>query len=59
MDSMYEVWRGLEGPVINPTILRGKMEKSTEKGAVWASPAWALLDRIILHDPAVWIVSRG
>jgi hypothetical protein len=56
---MHKAWRCLEGPVINPSILRDTMRQSAEKGAVWDGPAFALLDRIIMYDPAVWIVKEG
>ncbi len=55
-DQMYEVWRRLEGPVVNPTIVREAMVKSSEHGAVWDTVTWSLLDRVISIDPAVWIV---
>jgi hypothetical protein len=57
--SMYEAWRCLEGPVINPSILRDKMRQSAEEGAGWDAPSLALLDRIIMYDPAVSVVAHG
>jgi hypothetical protein len=57
--SMYEVWQALAGPVINPTMLKEKMQKAAEKGAVWDAPSLALIDKVILHDPAVWIVEQS
>jgi hypothetical protein len=37
-DQMYEVWRLLEGPVINPTLVREMMVKTRDQGAVWDVP---------------------
>jgi len=31
-DQMYEVWRRLEGPVVNPTLVREAMVKSRDQG---------------------------
>jgi hypothetical protein len=55
-DKMYAVWRHLELPVINPTIVRKEMERTTAEGAVWHAAAWSLIDRVISVDPAVWVV---
>jgi hypothetical protein len=54
--GMYEVWRLLEGPVVNPTLVRAEMARSTDKGAAWNNAAWAIVDRVMAHDPAVWVV---
>lgn len=53
-DKMYEVWRMLEGPVINPTMLRDELMKTREAGAVWDPPIYALVDRAIARDPTAW-----
>lgn len=55
--AMRGVHRLLEGPVINPTLLREEMVKSKDIGAVWDLTAWAIVDRVIRDDPAVWITS--
>jgi hypothetical protein len=54
--AMYEVWRCLTGPVINPTMVRDEMIKSKNVGAVWDVPSWALIERVIETDRAVWLV---
>lgn len=54
--TMYEVWRCLTGPVVNPTLVRDEMIKSKNVGAVWDIPAWALIERVIEFDRAVWLV---
>jgi hypothetical protein len=54
--SMFEVWRCLAGPVINPTMVRDEMTKSKSLGAVWDVPSWALIERVIEFDRAVWLV---
>jgi len=54
-DKMYAVWRSLEGPVVNPSMVREEMMKSRDEGAVWPVPAWALIERVIQIDPAVWV----
>jgi hypothetical protein len=53
---MYEVWRCLTGPVVNPTMVRDEMMKSKGLGAVWDTPSWALIERVIESDRAVWLV---
>ncbi len=53
---MYDVWKQLEGPVVNPTLVREAMIKSRDKGAVWDTVSWSLIDRVIAIDPAVWVV---
>ena len=58
-DKMYEVWKLLEGPVVNPARVREVMQKTTEVGAVWDTVSWSLIDKVILSDPAVWIVEPG
>ncbi|MFQ5757756.1 MAG: hypothetical protein ACE5H7_16880 [Acidiferrobacterales bacterium] len=55
-DEMYEVWRRLEGPVVNPTRVREAMVRSTEHGAVWDTITWSLVDKVIAIDPAVWVI---
>jgi hypothetical protein len=55
-DSMYNTWRALSGPVINPTVVRDEMLKSKGDGAVWDVPSWALIDRVIEFDRSVWLV---
>jgi hypothetical protein len=55
-DQMYDVWRLLEGPVVNPTLVREAMIKSRDQGAVWNNVSWSLVDRVIAIDPAVWVV---
>jgi hypothetical protein len=55
-EDMYEVWRRLDGPVVNPSRVRESMAKSTDKGAVWDAISWSLIDRLIAIDPAVWVI---
>ena len=55
-DEMYEVWRRLEGPVVNPSRVREAMVRSAEHGAAWDTPTWSLIDRVIAFDPAVWVI---
>lgn len=55
-DQMYEVWRRLEGPVVNPKLVREAMVRSTDQGAVWDTVSWSLIDRVTAIDPAVWVV---
>lgn len=55
--AMYQVWQLLEGPVVNPTLVRAEMAKSAEIGAGWASLAYSIVDRVIATDAAVWVVS--
>lgn len=55
-ECMYETWRCLSGPVINPSLVREEMLRSKAEGAVWDGPAWSLIDRVIEHDRSVWLV---
>jgi hypothetical protein len=55
-NEMYEVWKLLQGPVVNPTLVREMMAKTRDEGAVWDTPAWSIADRVIQHDPAVWVI---
>lgn len=55
-DQMYEVWRQLEGPVVNTILVREAMIKSRDQGAVWDTVSWSIIDRVIAIDPAVWVV---
>jgi hypothetical protein len=52
---MYMVWKLLEGPVINPTLVREMMVKARDQGAVWDAPTWSVIDRVSQYDRAVWI----
>ena len=55
--AMYDVWRSLEGPVVNPTMVKEAMLKAKEKGAVWDGAAWSIFDRAITIDPAVMVTT--
>jgi hypothetical protein len=57
-NEMYEVWKLLQGPIVNPTLVREVMAKTRDQGAVWDTPAWSIVDRVIQHDPAVWFVQQ-
>jgi hypothetical protein len=57
-DSMYEVWRRLEGPVANPTRIREAMLKSASEGAVWDNVSWSLIDRVAAIDSVIWVVQQ-
>jgi hypothetical protein len=51
--AMHDVWKSLEGPVVNPTMVKESMLKAKEKGALWDGAAWSIIDRAITIDPAV------
>lgn len=53
--NMYNVWRALEGPIVNPSRVRDAMVESSSKGAVWDAATWSLIDRVISIDAAVWV----
>ena len=55
---MYEVWRRMRGPAVNPTLVRDAMVETAKQGAVWDNVSWALVDRFIGIDPAAWVVQR-
>lgn len=52
---MYEVWRRLEPPIINPGRVREAMVRSSEEGAVWDTVTWSVIDRVITYDSAAWL----
>lgn len=54
--EMYKVWKELEGPVVNPTLVKEAMLKSKEHGAAWDSAAYSIIDKVIATDAAVWVV---
>jgi hypothetical protein len=58
-NPMYRVWQLLQGPTVNPTLVREMMVRTRDQGAVWDMPAWSIIDRVIQYDPAVWIVQGG
>ena len=54
--EMYKVWKELEGPIVNPTLVKEAMLKSKHHGAAWDSAAYSIIDKVIATDPAVWVV---
>jgi len=57
--EMHKVWQSLEGPVVNPTLIRELLVKSQDKGAAWEMSVYSLIDRTITVDPAVWVVRQS
>ena len=55
-NQMRQVWLRLKGPLVHPTRVRDAMIESSKEGAVWSNISWALIDRTIACDPAVWVV---
>ncbi|WP_262030164.1 hypothetical protein [Microvirga sp. Mcv34] len=55
-EEMYKVWKALEGPVVNPAMVKEAMVKSKEAGAVWDAPAYSIIEKVIADDPAAWVV---
>jgi hypothetical protein len=53
---MCGVWRRLEGPVVNPTLVCEAMARVAKEGVVWDNFSWSLIDRVIALDPVVWVV---
>lgn len=54
--EMYEVWRLLEGPVVNPMLVGAELARTTRRGARWNSAAWSIVVRAMEHDPLEWVV---
>jgi hypothetical protein len=54
--GMCGVWRRLEGPVVNPTLVCEAMARVAKEGVVWDNFSWSLIDRVIALDPVVWVV---
>lgn len=57
LNAMFDVWRLLAGPVINPAMVKEAMLTSKAKGAVWDGAAWAIIDRAAAIDPAVLVAT--
>jgi hypothetical protein len=55
-DEMVHACETLQGPVINPTMVRAAMHKARDAGAVWDMAAFSLIDSIVARDAAVWVV---
>lgn len=53
--EMQDIYYFLEGPVINPTLVRDKVLAVTEKGARFRPALYALLDLIAKRDPSVFV----
>jgi hypothetical protein len=54
--EMCKVWDELEGPIVNPSMLREALLKSRDKGTVWDTAVFSIVDRAISINPAVWVV---
>ena len=54
--GMSGVWRRLEGPIVNPTLVREAMARVAKVGVVWDSFSWSLIDRAIAVDPVAWVI---
>ncbi|HYZ23765.1 MAG TPA: alpha/beta hydrolase fold domain-containing protein [Rhodopila sp.] len=57
-NEMYEVWRRLIPPTVNPARVKEALVASEKLGAVWRGEVWSLVDQAIALDPAAWIVQR-
>jgi hypothetical protein len=55
--AMDDVWRSLDGPVVNPAMVKVAMSRAAEKGAVWEGAAWSIIDRAIAIDAAVMVTT--
>jgi hypothetical protein len=56
--AMYDVWTFLTPPVVNPTVVRDLLVKTTDLGAGWDTPTWSVVDRAIAADPSVLLVEQ-
>lgn len=55
--KMARVYDLLEGPTINPAMLRKELNSSRDAGAVWPPLVYSIVDRAVSRDPSVWIIS--
>jgi len=55
--KMARVYDLLEGPAVNPTLLRDALGRSREAGATWPSAVFSIVDRAISRDPSVWMIA--
>jgi len=53
--EMSNVYKLLNPPIINPTLVKEALIKTKEKGAVWDTAAYTLVERAIARDPHAWI----
>jgi hypothetical protein len=56
--AMYDVWTFLTPPVVNPSVVRDLLIKTTNLGAGWDIPTWSVVDRAIAADPSVLLVEE-
>jgi hypothetical protein len=56
--AMYDVWTFLAPPVVNPSMVRHLLVKTTDLGAGWDTPTWSVVDRAIAADPSVLLVEQ-
>lgn len=54
-DDMSKVYRLLEPPIVNPTLVKEQLIKTHDKGAVWDTAVYTLVERAIARDPSAWI----
>ena len=57
-EKMYEVWRSMEGDIVNPRNIRKAMEESASDGAVWDQAMWGIVDRAIASNPVGIIINK-
>jgi hypothetical protein len=53
--ALYDVWRLLNPPVINPTNLKKAITSATENGAVISQMVHAIAEDRFRIDPAIWV----
>lgn len=55
--KMAKVYDLLEGPTINPSLLRNALNRSREAGVDWPPAVFEIIDRAIGRDPSVWMIA--
>jgi len=58
-DKMYQVWKRLEGPTVNPIRVKEALDESSKMGAVWDETVWAIVGRAIKIDGDVWVIQSS
>jgi hypothetical protein len=52
---MNDAYRTLDGPIVDPGRVKVALLAAAEKGAVWDSAVYAILNRVMARDPGVWV----
>jgi hypothetical protein len=52
--NMIRVYENLGNLAISPTFIRQQLATVSDKGAIWPSAVFTILDNVINRNPAIW-----